>query len=54
MSDHQLNGYVDAARYILDTTGYMPVLPVEVLRRLWKRGGDDRALVEKLRAGAVA
>jgi hypothetical protein len=54
MSDLQLNGYVDAARYILDTTGHMPILPVEVLRRLWQRGGDDRDLAEKLRAGAVA
>jgi hypothetical protein len=57
LSDHQLDGWADTARYVLDTTGCMPILPVEVLRRLWQRGGEDRALAEKLRpatGGAVA
>ena len=56
VSDHQLDGWADAARYVLDTTGCTPVLPVDVLRRLWQRGGDDRVLAEKIRAagGAVA
>jgi hypothetical protein len=57
MSDNQLDGYADAAQYILDTTGCKPIVPVEVLRRLWQRGGDDRVLAEKLRSatgGAVA
>ena len=54
LSDNQLDAWADTARYVIDTTGCTPMLPVEVLRRLWQRGGDDRALAEKLRAGAVA
>ena len=56
LSDNQLNAWADTARYVIDTTGCTPMVPVEVLRRLWNRGGDDRALAEKLRAagGAVA
>lgn len=56
LSDNQIDGWSDAARFVMDTTGCTPVLPVNVLRRLWQRGGDDRALAEKLRAagGAVA
>ena len=56
LSDSQLDGWADAARYVMDTTGCTPMLPVDVLRGLWRRGGDDRALAEKLRAagGAVA
>ncbi len=57
LSDNQVDGYVDAARFIMDTTGCLPLLPLEVLRRLWSRGGEDRALAVKLRAatdGAVA
>ena len=49
LSDHQLDGWALAAGYILETTGHAPVLPVDVLRRLWHRGGDDRALAEKIR-----
>jgi hypothetical protein len=55
LSDNQLDAWADTARYVIDTTGCTPMVPVEVLRRLWNRGGDDRALAEKLRtAGAVA
>lgn len=53
LSDNQIDGWADAARYVMDTTGCVPVLPTEVLRRLWQRGGDDRVLAEKLR-GVVA
>lgn len=49
LSDHQLDGWADCARFILDTAGVTPVVPVEVLRALWKRGGEDRLLAEKLR-----
>ena len=49
LSDHQITAWADCARYVIDTAGVVPVLPVEVLRALWKRGGDDRALAEKLR-----
>lgn len=55
LSDNQIDGYADAARYILETTGCTPILPLDVVRALYRRGGQDRALAEKLRtAGAVA
>lgn len=57
LSDHQLDGWADCARYVMDTSGCIPLLPVEVLRALWRRGGEDRALAEKIQAatnGAVA
>jgi hypothetical protein len=41
----------DAARHLLDT-GQTPLLELEVLRALWRRGGDDRALAERLHAAA--
>jgi hypothetical protein len=50
LTDNQIDGYADAARYILDTTGCTPMLPLEVLRGLYRRGGEDRALAEKLHA----
>ena len=53
LSEHQIHGYADAARYILDTTGCTPMLPADVLRRLWQRGGDDRVLAEKIQ-GVIA
>jgi hypothetical protein len=57
MSDNQIDGYADAARFILDTTGCTPLLPIEVLRALYRRGGEDRVLAEKIHTatgGAVA
>jgi hypothetical protein len=44
----------DAARHILET-GNVPVLEIEVLQALWRRGGADRALAEELHslAGGV-
>lgn len=54
-SDNQITGYADAARYILETTGLTPILPADIVARLWERGGADRALAEKIRAaGAVS
>jgi len=54
-SDNQITGYADAARYILETTGLTPILPADIVARLWSRGGADRALAEKIRAaGAVS
>jgi hypothetical protein len=52
MSDNQLDGWADCARYVMDTTGCTPLLPIEVLRALYRRGGDDRALAETLHAAA--
>jgi hypothetical protein len=53
-SDNQIDGWADAARYLMDTSGLTPVLPAEVLRRLWQRGGEDRELAETLRTAAAA
>lgn len=48
MSDNQLDGWADCARYVMDTTGCTPLLPIEILRALYRRGGADRALAESL------
>jgi hypothetical protein len=40
---------VAAARHIL-AVGEVPLLPLEVLCALWRRGGHDRALAEQLHA----
>lgn len=57
LTDHAVDGWKSAAGYILDTTGQTPLLPLEVLRALYRRGGQDRALAEQLHAatgGVVA
>jgi hypothetical protein len=57
LTERAVDGYRDAAEHILSTTGKTPVVPVEVLRALHRRGGDDRALAALLHAaagGAVA
>ncbi|ORV37281.1 hypothetical protein AWC00_23085 [Mycobacterium conspicuum] len=36
-----------AAEHILDN-GEVPLLELEVLQALWRRGGDDRAFAEQL------
>ena len=48
LTDHQLDGWAAAARHIIATTGQTPILPVEVLRAVWRRRGADRDLAEKL------
>ncbi len=50
LTDRQLDGWAAAARHVIFTTGKTPILPVEVLRVLWSRGGEDRYLAEKLHA----
>lgn len=47
LSDRALDGWRDTALHVL-RTGHMPVLPIEVRRALWKRGGADRVLAELL------
>lgn len=47
MSDRAIDGWRDAAIHIL-RTGKMPVLPIEVRRALFRRGGADRVLAELL------
>ena len=49
LSDHALDGWRDAALRIL-FNGQIPLLPIEVRRALWKRGGRDRVLAEQLHA----
>lgn len=50
LTQRAVDGYRDAARYVMDTTGCTPLIPVEVLRALFRRGGGDRALAEQLHA----
>lgn len=45
LSQHQVNSWAKAARHILDT-GHTPLLPLEVRRALYRRGGADWALTE--------
>ncbi|WP_241011007.1 hypothetical protein [Mycobacterium camsae] len=42
-----LDGWRDAALHVL-AVGQIPLLPIEVRRALWRRGGPDRVLAEKL------
>ncbi|GAS95650.1 uncharacterized protein RMCC_2616 [Mycolicibacterium canariasense] len=47
LSTRAVNGWRDAANYLL-AQGKTPLLPVEVLQALWRRGGADGALAEEL------
>ena len=47
LSDHALDGWRDAALKVLFNR-QVPLLPIEVRRALWKRGGPDRVLAERL------
>ncbi|WP_137147143.1 hypothetical protein [Mycolicibacterium sp. CR10] len=51
LSAHALDGWADAARHLM-VHGKTPLLPIEVLRALYRRGGDDQALALKLHAAA--
>lgn len=56
LSERMIDAGRDAARHLL-ATGQVPMLKFEVLKALWRRGGDDRALAEQvwtLTGGAVA
>jgi hypothetical protein len=47
LSDQALDGWRDAAlRLLFD--GLIPLLPIEVRRALYRRGGPDRVLAEQL------
>ncbi|MEZ0339784.1 hypothetical protein ACAG25_07345 [Mycobacterium sp. pV006] len=48
VTDHQLDGWSAAALHLLDN-GLSPAVPVDVQRRLWRRGGADRVLAQRLR-----
>jgi hypothetical protein len=47
LSENALDGWRDAALRVL-FGGQVPLLPIEVRRALWKRGGPDRILAERL------
>jgi hypothetical protein len=49
LSDRALDGWRDAAVHVL-SIGQVPLLPLEVRRSLWRRGGTDRVLAEQLHA----
>ena len=54
LTDRELDAWVAAARIVLATADVVPAVPVEVRRALWRRGGEDRELVEFLHARSVA
>lgn len=47
LSDKRIDGGRDAALHLL-AVGRVPLLEVEVIRALWRRGGTDRELAELL------
>ena len=47
LTDRVLDGWRDAGLHLL-TEGWVPLLPIEVCRALWRRGGADRKLAELL------
>jgi len=47
ISSVALDGWRDAALHVL-SVGQLPLLPIEVRRSLYRRGGPDRVLAEKL------
>lgn len=49
LTERALDAWRAAAEVVLDT-GKTPLLPLEVLRALYRRGGDDRVLAEQLHA----
>jgi len=54
LTDYALDGWAAAARHVLDS-GHVPIVPVDVARRLWRRGSADRELAELLhRHGGTA
>lgn len=50
LSDQALDGWVNAAHRVL-ADGRMPLVPIEVRRGLYRRGGADRQLAELLHRG---
>ena len=49
LTERALDGWRDAANAVL-AEGMTPMVPAEIRRSLWRRGGADRALAEKLTA----
>jgi hypothetical protein len=47
LTEHQVNSWRDAALHVLGT-GRTPILPIEVLQRLYRNGGVDRELAMRV------
>jgi hypothetical protein len=47
LTDRQLDGWAHTVAHLLEA-GLPPLLQREVLRGLWRRGGDDRQLAQDL------
>jgi hypothetical protein len=47
LTDHAVDGWHATAQHLLDV-GCTPMLPPEALRALYRRGGRDRLLAERL------
>lgn len=47
LSDKRIDAARDAAEHLLEA-GLVPLLEIEVLQALWRRGGDDRAFAQRL------
>lgn len=52
LTEAAVDAYRRAAEHVRYITGCAPLVPVEVLRALFRRGGDDRALAQELHAAA--
>src|SRR4051812_19652116 len=50
-SEGAVDGWRVAAEHLLEH-GLTPLVPLEIQRRLWKRGGTDRVLVLRLERAA--
>jgi hypothetical protein len=53
MSEKALDGWAQAILTLL-AVGSLPLVPRDALRELWRRGGEDRVIAEKLRAAEKA
>ncbi|MFC9922352.1 hypothetical protein [Rhodococcus sp. NPDC127527] len=42
------------ARVLMERTGFPGLYPIELVRELWMRGGEDRELAEKIHAAGGA
>jgi hypothetical protein len=47
LSDYAVDGWRNAVEHVL-ATGQTPILPIEVLQRLWRNGGADRELAARV------
>lgn len=48
LTNHALDSWRDAAEHVLSATGRPPLVPIEVRRAWYRRGGAYRELAERL------